>query len=668
MIFPYIILFLICNAFAHPPTVFFHAFVDERKEYTVVMDQLHEIQRNFDINKFKIIVVSNDETLIKHARYFGFYHIHHQQQGFNEINTLQYLYRYCIMHNNETFPVLYIHNKGGKYPSITSYFTRSISMEALVKHADLCLSVLDKPFAVCGVRFSPIPYPHFNGNMWWTTSSYITHLVEPKVINLNYNSLTQPSSMYGLNRYYSERWILNYYYYNAYDVLPEEENSILYNPIYFLPLDSIEYKLSKSPVYDLPLLAEELYTFFDPFYSYKLDTIIQSMLFYSYNIQLYLLQPVQWCISLLEKEESFKEMNLSEYKNIRQVDLNSHFHYCKMRSDFSNAIKINYVNVSKPPIFNYINKTDITIFIFISEVHNTTQIEIQLDMLLNKVKEFKNKVNIFVKSSGSIPNGLLTKIKKIELISDNIEILSSGSGSIYESLSHVKSFCELPSQNNTSLLFYPIMSSIEDSIFNVSMELLNNTILNFSLCLEYINNKNISNNYDLCGIQYSLIPFRQYLWNMIWMRCNYVKQLKPPIVYIINSTIFDETLYSVNQYSYYRYFLSNPYHKAISLVSYPILQYGRYFSDIKYSIQPHESPSLFEIEIDSVIAVENNFTAPNVYSLFESLIDLHVLNNVKKLIPYLTKEMRNVTFNDFVNRTKYLGSTVDYYRFMNSIL
>lgn len=668
MIFPYIVLFLICNAFAHPPTVFFHAFVDERKEYTVVMDQLHEIHRNFDINKFKIIVVSNDETLIKHARYFGFYHIIHPQEGFNEINTLHYIYNYCENNKNETFPVLYIHNKGGKYPCITSYFTRSIAMEALVKHADLCLSVLDKPYTVCGVRFSPIPYPHFNGNMWWTTSSYITHLVEPKYINLNYTSLTETSSIYGLNRYYSERWILNYYYYYAYDVLPEIENTILYNPIYYLPLDSIEYKISKSPIYDLPLIAEQISGFIDPFYSYKLDTIIQSMLFYSYNIQLYLLQPLQWCISLLEKEESFKKMNLSEYKSIRQVDLDNHFHYCKIRSNFSNAVNINYVDVNKPPVFNYINKTDITIFVYITEVHNTTQVEIQLNMLVDKIKNFKSKVNIFVKASGSIPNGLVSKIKKIKLISENIEVLSSGSGSIYESLSHVRTYCELPSQNNTSIFFYPIMSSIEDSIFNNSMKLINNTVLNFSLCLEYLNNKNESNNYDLCGIQYSLIPFRQYLWNMIWMRCSYVKKLNPPIVYIINSTIFDETRYSINQYSYYRYFLSNPYHKAISLVSYPILQYGRYFADINYSIQPHESPSLLEIQIDSIISIENNFTAPNVYSLFESLIDLHVLNNAKKLIPYLTKEMRNLTFNDLVNKTRYLGSTVDYYRFMNSIL
>lgn len=695
---------MVFSVYARPPTVFFHAFIDERKEYSVVMDQLHELHRNFDVGKYSVIVVSNDEMTINHAALFGFNYIHHTTGNFNEIHTLQYMHKYCTQYKNESFPVLYIHNKGGKYPSIYSYFTRTISMEGLVKHADLCLSVLDeKRNTVCGVRFSPIPYPHFNGNMWWTTSTYITELPLPNEVDINYSSLSESGNLYGLNRYYSERWILNFYYNTLYDILPEKYK-ILYNPIYYIPIDEIEFKISKSPVFSLPILAEEYYNYVDSFYAYKLDTMIQAKMHYSYNIQLYLSQPVQWCKNLLEKEDMFKNtVNFTDYSSLRRIDMESHFDYCRIRSNFSDFIDAKYVDIIKKPVFNNINNyTNITIIVYISEVHNTTQVEIQLNMLLDRVKEYnkrinkdKNnssvkkdkkkenkskktkkekkkeaeKINIFIKSSGSIPSSLLEKIKKIKLISDNIEILSTGAESIYESLYSVKSYCDIPTQNNASILFFPIMSSIEDSVFNNSMKLINDTIMNFSLCLDYLNNNNnISNSYDICGIQYNLIPFRQYLWNMVWMRCNYVRTLNIPMLYIINSNIFQQTGYSVNQYSYYRYFLSNPYHKAISLVSYPILQFGRYFPDIQYSILPHESPSLIEIQLDSYISAQNGFIAPGVYSLAESLIDLYILNNVTKVVPYLTNEMRNLTFNELVNRTRYTGSVVDYYRFMNSAL
>ena len=92
----------------------------------------------------------------------------------NEAVTLQLLHDHCK--SNPEDRIFYIHSKGTYHSDDANELLRQNLMRAIVACWQLDgLSRSD----VCGLRASPLPHPHFSGNMWWARCAYISKLLRP---------------------------------------------------------------------------------------------------------------------------------------------------------------------------------------------------------------------------------------------------------------------------------------------------------------------------------------------------------------------------------------------------------------------------------------------------------------------------------------------------------
>ena len=92
----------------------------------------------------------------------------------NEIFTLQLLHDHC--RKNPATLAAYIHDKGSFHPSgpntvLRRFLTTSVASRECLGLPETC--------TVCSGRFSPLPHPHYPGNMWTARCSYIEKLMPP---------------------------------------------------------------------------------------------------------------------------------------------------------------------------------------------------------------------------------------------------------------------------------------------------------------------------------------------------------------------------------------------------------------------------------------------------------------------------------------------------------
>lgn len=115
-----------------------------------------------------------------------------------ELQTLCHLFDYS---KNAVEPsnILYIHSKG-----VTAPWNKAVSdwrsyMTYFVVNKWRDCQIILEDFDCCGVDFTLMPKPHYSGNFWWTTTTYLDTLKSPKVYSLSDSTLTP--------RHNSEFWI-----------------------------------------------------------------------------------------------------------------------------------------------------------------------------------------------------------------------------------------------------------------------------------------------------------------------------------------------------------------------------------------------------------------------------------------------------------------------------
>lgn len=94
--------------------------------------------------------------------------------------TLQLLYDDAKDNNGSPYNILYIHSKGVTRDRTTPIGRHVEQWTAFMAHfllteyqiATHCLETVD----LVGVKYMRLPVPHFSGNFWWATSTYIATL------------------------------------------------------------------------------------------------------------------------------------------------------------------------------------------------------------------------------------------------------------------------------------------------------------------------------------------------------------------------------------------------------------------------------------------------------------------------------------------------------------
>ena len=139
----------------------------------------------------------------------------------DEKDTLQLLYNHCVASPRDK--VFYIHSKGSFHPSTSNDMLRQNLMKAVVacwQHDGVA------HHDVCGLRVSPLPHPHYSGNMWLARCDYIAKLHPPATFGKAMHTITRDAGpkcepwMVGASRFSQEHWVLSHPSVVASDVLP----------------------------------------------------------------------------------------------------------------------------------------------------------------------------------------------------------------------------------------------------------------------------------------------------------------------------------------------------------------------------------------------------------------------------------------------------------------
>ena len=135
--------------------------------------------------------------------------------------TLQLLFDHCT--KNRYDRVFYIHSKGTYHPSDENDLLRRNLMKAVVA----CWRLNGVAGSdVCGLRASPLPHPHYSGNMWLARCDYISKLHAPLTFEQAMDLATQERrprchpAFVGSSRFSQEHWVLSHPSVIVSDVLP----------------------------------------------------------------------------------------------------------------------------------------------------------------------------------------------------------------------------------------------------------------------------------------------------------------------------------------------------------------------------------------------------------------------------------------------------------------
>jgi hypothetical protein len=157
-----------------------------------------------DIEKIYVTVVGTPPYDINFLRNNPKIQIEFGGNSKNESDTLRSLWDFC--ENNNYCNVLYLHSKGVTKPGNKNIDEWSDLMEYFLieKYKD-CLFYLSE-YDTCGVNYRKNPMPHYSGNFWWATSSYI--LSRDRFDRLK-NSRFTPQTFHSTERHYCEFWLLD---------------------------------------------------------------------------------------------------------------------------------------------------------------------------------------------------------------------------------------------------------------------------------------------------------------------------------------------------------------------------------------------------------------------------------------------------------------------------
>jgi hypothetical protein len=162
-------------------TAFFH--ICTIKNYQRIVDELlhHVVESGLydELVTLHVGIVGNDRVNFDKSLSKIIVDYQLPSIKYYEFKTLESLYNFCSSHQDHK--VLYFHTKGvserGDKQGITDW--RNLMTYCCIDNYKLCIKELDTVDVAGANWFGTYKYPHFAGNFWWATASYISKLQPP---------------------------------------------------------------------------------------------------------------------------------------------------------------------------------------------------------------------------------------------------------------------------------------------------------------------------------------------------------------------------------------------------------------------------------------------------------------------------------------------------------
>lgn len=94
-----------------------------------------------------------------------------------EYPTLVLLYHYCRLYESDY--VAYFHAKGSRGRAHAKDWRDALQHFLFYRWLDCVEALSANGYDACGTNFKPRPRPHFSGNFWWASCSYVATLPVP---------------------------------------------------------------------------------------------------------------------------------------------------------------------------------------------------------------------------------------------------------------------------------------------------------------------------------------------------------------------------------------------------------------------------------------------------------------------------------------------------------
>ena len=117
----------------------------------------------------------------------------------DESKTLSSVHQYCQRHPDQS--VIYLHNKGSYHSqdpgqtngrrALTAAATSEMCLEHIINNEDPAYYDSSRQCNACSLLFQTLPAPHFPGNMWAASCSYVTKLYSPRSYHRHRQSVTE---------------------------------------------------------------------------------------------------------------------------------------------------------------------------------------------------------------------------------------------------------------------------------------------------------------------------------------------------------------------------------------------------------------------------------------------------------------------------------------------
>lgn len=201
-----------------PLHIYSHQYLDTAQTWPFILqDQLHEFERSGLMNAadiLTVVAIGDRSQLVQIEQILSRYpktQLHWHLKT-NEIQderiTLNQLWEDS---KKSDYYCLYTHNKGitawEKYFQYNAkffhnyYYWRKYLEWAVIENWKTCIQMLET-FEIVGVNFNVGPCPHFSGNMWWSTSEYVS-----KLDNINHSPWwSTVRNRFDNDRMISEMW------------------------------------------------------------------------------------------------------------------------------------------------------------------------------------------------------------------------------------------------------------------------------------------------------------------------------------------------------------------------------------------------------------------------------------------------------------------------------
>jgi hypothetical protein len=196
------------NMFGGDARVFDGIVGEQVSALSGVMDRIHAVNMVYFGDGYETFSVAGGKYILSNQ----------SAPNGNEHTTLQLLYTHCLAHPKDR--AFYIHTKGSFHAHAANDALRRNHMHAVAG----CIGMDGVANAdVCGLRVSPLPHPHYPGNMWVARCAYVGRLRAPMEFEGLMGAFAKPDCpdwSVGKDRYSAEHWILSHPSAVAADVLP----------------------------------------------------------------------------------------------------------------------------------------------------------------------------------------------------------------------------------------------------------------------------------------------------------------------------------------------------------------------------------------------------------------------------------------------------------------